>query len=54
MQEGDTLDSVARMMGTTPEAIMHLNRNRITHFINPRALDPGDIICVMPRIVDVR
>lgn len=54
MQEGESLDSVALMFATTPDAIMQLNFNRITHFRNPATLAPGDIICVLPNLIDVR
>jgi len=54
MQDGDTLESVAQVLSTTPEAIVNLNRNRITHFENPARLAAGDVICVLPNYIDVR
>mmetsp|Transcript_88620 Transcript_88620/g.143578 ORF Transcript_88620/g.143578 Transcript_88620/m.143578 type:complete len:112 (-) Transcript_88620:446-781(-) len=54
MQDGDTLESVAQVLSTTPEAIVDLNRNRITHFGNPARLAAGDVICVLPNYIDVR
>jgi hypothetical protein len=38
VQEGETVESIARMLATTPEAIVNLNRNRITHFARPSAV----------------
>lgn len=38
VQDGDTLDSISRALATTPEALMNLNRNRITHFAHASAL----------------
>jgi hypothetical protein len=54
IQEGDTLASIAHNLATTPEAIMKLNFNRITHFASPRDLLPGTTICVLPSFIDVR
>ena len=54
IQEGDTLSSIAHNLATTPEAIMKLNFNRITHFATERQLLPGTVICVLPSFIDVR
>lgn len=54
IQEGDTLASIAHNLATTPEAIMKLNFNRITHFATERQLLPGTVICVLPSFIDVR
>jgi spore germination protein YaaH len=54
IQEGDTLASIAHNLATTPEAIMKLNFNRITHFASLRDLLPGTTICVLPSFIDVR
>ena len=38
VQGGDTLDSISRALATTPETLINLNRNRITHFAHASAL----------------